>query len=129
MKNEKGDIIVGAFDDLLFNPESQEYALLDYKTKGSAPDQEYCEKYYQTQMDIYTRFLELGNKKVANFGVLLYFWPVVAEDNLIDFMQQPFFLEPNTDNAEKNTIELKITEIFLNHLFFHISCTYFTLVR
>lgn len=101
MEDEKGNIIVGAFDDLLFNPESQEYALLDYKTKGSAPDQEYCEKYYQTQIDIYTRFLELGNKKVAKFGVFLYFWPVIAENNLIDFMQQPFFLTPNTNNAEK----------------------------
>ena len=100
MSDSKGNILVGAFDDLLYNPTTQEYALLDYKTKGSDANQEYCEKYYQSQMDIYTRFLELGGKKVANFGVLLYFWPIPAE-GLIDFMQKPFFLIPNTANAEK----------------------------
>lgn len=101
MKDLKGNTLVGAFDDLLYNPTSQEYALLDYKTKGSEPDQEYCVKYYQSQMDIYTRFLELGNRKVANFGVLLYFWPVETEENLINFVQKPFFLIPNTANAEQ----------------------------
>lgn len=100
MEDAKGNIIVGAFDDLLYNPTTQEYALLDYKTKGSEPDQAYCEKYYQTQMDIYTRFLEVGNKKVANFGVLLYFWPVESTEILVDFEQKPFFLTPNTANAE-----------------------------
>ncbi len=100
MCDDKGNILVGAFDDLLYNPTTEEYAMLDYKTKGSASDQAYCEKYYQTQIDIYTRFLEVGGKKVANFGVLLYFWPIPAE-LLIDFIQKPFFLTPNTENAEK----------------------------
>jgi hypothetical protein len=100
MKDERGNIIVGAFDDLLYNPETQTYAFLDYKTKGSEPNQEYCEKYYQIQIDIYTRFLELGNRKAADFGVLLYFWPVAAE-GLIDFIQRPFFLTPNTASAER----------------------------
>ena len=100
MKDNKGNILVGAFDDLLYNPTTQEYAMLDYKTKGSAPDQAYCEKYYQTQIDIYTRFLELGGKKIANFGILLYFWPIPSE-LLIDFAQKPFFLTPHPENAEK----------------------------
>ena len=100
MVDAKGNTIVGAFDDLLFNPTTLEYALLDYKTKGKAADQAYCELYYQDQMDIYTRFLELGKLKPANFGVLLYFWPIEAE-NLIEFVQQPFFLTPNTAHAEQ----------------------------
>jgi len=100
MKDSKGNKIVGAFDDLLFNPTSNLYALLDYKTKGSPADQAYCEKYYQDQMDIYTRFLEIGKLTPANFGVLLYFWPVEAE-NLIDFVQQAFFLTPNPAHAEQ----------------------------
>jgi hypothetical protein len=100
MKDDKGNILVGAFDDLLYNPTTDVYAMLDYKTKGSAPDQEYCEKYYQSQIDIYTRFLEIGNKKVAPFGVLLYFWPIEAE-KLIDFEQKAFFLTPNTARAEQ----------------------------
>lgn len=100
MKDTKGNILVGAFDDLLHNPTTQEYAMLDYKTKGSEASQEYCEKYYQSQIDIYTRFLEIGGKKVAKFGVLLYFWPIPAE-GLIDFKQKAFFLTPHTENAEK----------------------------
>ena len=101
MQDTKGNIIVGAFDDLLFNPTTQEYAFLDYKTKGSEPDQAYCEKYYQSQLNIYTRFLEIGNRKIAKFGVLLYFWPIESETGLLDFQSKPFFLTPNTADAEK----------------------------
>lgn len=99
MEDAKGNIIVGAFDDLLYNPTTQEYAFLDYKTKGSEPDQAYCEKYYQPQLNIYTRFLELGKKKVAPFGVLLYFWPEPGEELLV-FKSKPFFMTPNTADAE-----------------------------
>jgi len=99
MIDPKGNIIVGAFDDLLYNPTTQEYAFLDYKTKGSEPDQAYCEKYYQSQLNIYTRFLELGKKKVASFGVLLYFWPEAGK-NLLIFKSKPFFMTPNTADAE-----------------------------
>ena len=101
MQDTKGNIIVGAFDDLLFNPKTEEYAFLDYKTKGKEPDQAYCEQYYQTQLNIYTRFLEIGGRKVAKFGVLLYFWPVESETGLLDFKSKPFFLTPNTSDAEK----------------------------
>ena len=101
MTDQKGNIIVGAFDDLLFNPSTQEYAFLDYKTKGSEPDQDYCEKYYQSQLNIYTRFLELGGKKVASFGVLLYFWPIQSTTGLLDFKAKPFFLTPNPKAAEE----------------------------
>lgn len=108
MEDAKGNIIVGAFDDLLHNTETDTYAFLDYKTKGSEPDQEYCEKYYQSQLDIYTCFLTRAGRKVAPFGVLLYFWPVESPTGLLDFKAKPFFLTPNTQNAEnlfKNAIE------------------------
>lgn len=101
MTDPKGNIIVGAFDDLLHNPETDEYAFLDYKTKGSEPDQAYCEKYYQTQVDIYTRFLILGGKKVASFGVFFYFWPVALPGGLIEFMSKPFFITPHPEAAEQ----------------------------
>ncbi len=100
MKDEKGNVLVGAFDDLLHNPSADVFAMLDYKTKGSQPDLNYCQQYYQNQADIYTRFLEIGGKKVAPFAVLLYFWPIESE-TLIDFKQQAFLLTPNTANAEK----------------------------
>lgn len=101
MTDEKGNVLVGAFDDLLHNPTTNVFAMLDYKTKGSAPDLAYCQRYYQSQADIYTRFLELGKKNVAPFAVLFYFWPIEVETGLIDFMQKPFFLTPNTASAEK----------------------------
>lgn len=108
MEDAAGNIVVGALDDLLFNPETQEYAFLDYKTKGSAPDQAYCEKYYQTQLDIYARFLECGKRKIADFGVLFYFWPEAGRketkeihpEEVIVFKSKPFFLTPNPANAE-----------------------------
>jgi len=100
MQDSKGNVIVGAFDDLLFNPTTQEYAFLDYKTKGSEPDQAYCEKYYQSQLNIYTRFLELNKRKVASFGVLLYFWPEAGADRLLVFKSKPFFMTPDTAAAE-----------------------------
>jgi len=100
MKDAKGNTIVGAFDDLLINPTLMRYANLDYKTKGSEPDQSYCELYYQDQMDIYTRFLEIGKLTPADFGVLLYFWPIESE-NLIDFEQKAFFMKPNPAHAEQ----------------------------
>lgn len=109
MEDSSGNILVGAFDDLLYNPTTQEYAVLDYKTKGSEPDQAYCEQYYQTQIDIYTNFLRLGGKKTASFGVLFYFWSIPGGNSLVDFKQKPFFLTPNIEAAEilfKNAIDV-----------------------
>lgn len=100
MTDTKGNIIVGAFDDLLFNPNTKEYAYLDYKTTGKEPSVEFGERYYQSQCDIYTRFLEVGKKKVASFGCLLFFWPVKNNDGGVDFKSMPVFLTPNTANAE-----------------------------
>ena len=101
MQDTKGNEIVGAFDDLLFNPTTQEYAYLDYKTKGKEPSVEFGEKYYQSQCDLYTRFLEVGKKKVASFGCLLFFWPVKNDNGGVDFKSMPVFLTPNPQAAEE----------------------------
>lgn len=100
MTDSKGHVIVGAFDDLLFNPSTGEHAYLDYKSTGKEPSVEFGEKYYQSQCDIYTRFLEVGKRKVASFGVLLFFWPVQNTDGGVDFKSMAVFLKPNTANAE-----------------------------
>lgn len=101
MQDTKGNIIVGAFDDLLYNPTTLEFAYLDYKTTGKEPDQVFGERYYQSQCDIYTNFLVLGNRKVAAFGVLYFFWPIASEKGLIDFGEKAIFLTPNIANAEQ----------------------------
>lgn len=100
MTNSKGDKIVGAFDDLLVNPSTEIYAYLDYKTTGKEPTQEFGEMYYQKQCDIYTQMLILGGKKVADFGVLLFFWPVPSKTGGVDFGERAIFLKPNPDAAE-----------------------------
>ena len=100
MEDSKGNKLVGAFDDLLHNPEKGLYAILDVKTKGSEPDQAYCEKYYQKQFDIYTRFLEVGKRKPASFGIILYFWSEPGDAELITFKTKAFLMKPNTQAAE-----------------------------
>ena len=44
MEDGKGNIIVGAFDALLYNPEIDTYAYLDYKTTGKEPDNAFGQK-------------------------------------------------------------------------------------
>lgn len=96
-----GHKVVGAFDDLLYNPTTKEFAYLDYKTTGKEPDQLFGEKYYQSQCDIYTRFLEAGGRKFADFGVLLFFWPVTGKGGFVDFQSKAIFLKPNPAAAVK----------------------------
>ena len=100
-KDENGNVLIGAFDDILFRPEDQVYAMLDFKTKGSAPDQAYCEKYYQKQVDLYTLLLQSGGLKTAAFGVLYYFYPATSDTvGLIKFEQKTFLLEANADRGK-----------------------------
>lgn len=100
MVDEKGNIIVGAFDDLLHNPTTDVYAYLDYKTTGKPATQEFGEKYYQLQCDIYTNFLKRDGRKVADFGVLLFFWPIPNALGGVDFASLPIFLTPHPAIAE-----------------------------
>lgn len=100
MTDSKGNTIVGAFDELLYNPTTNEYAIGDYKSKGSEPDLAYGEKYYQKQINLYSRFLEVGGKKIAPFACLFYFWAEPCESNLITFKTKVLFLTPDTKAAE-----------------------------
>ena len=100
MVDAKGNTIVGAFDDLLEHPETETYAYLDYKTTGKEPGQEFGERYYQKQCDIYTCFLLRAKKKIAPFGVLLFFWPVPDEKGGVSFASKAIFLTPNPQAAE-----------------------------
>lgn len=101
MVDAKGNTVVGAFDDLLHNPTTDEYAYLDFKTTGKPATQEFGERYYQSQCDIYSRFLELGGRKLASFGVLLFFWPIATPQGGVDFEVLPIFLTPNPAAAEE----------------------------
>ena len=101
MEDGKGNVIVGAFDALLHNPTTDEYAYLDFKSTGKDPAPDFGEKYYQSQCDIYTQFLIEGGKKVADFGVLLFFWPAVDVNGVLTFFSKPVFLTPHPEEAVK----------------------------
>lgn len=97
----KGNILAGALDELLYNPKKKLYVPADFKTRGSKPDQAYCEKYYQKQIDIYTFMLEKAGLKTAGFGVLIYFWPVACEESEIKFESDTFIMDTSVDRAQK----------------------------
>lgn len=100
-KDAAGNVLVGGLDDILAGEDV--LAPLDYKTKGSEPTQEDCEKYYQRQLDIYALLLST-KYDVAEFGVLLYFWPEVPrvedEDVLVRFESKAFILSTSAARAK-----------------------------
>lgn len=101
MSDAEGNTIVGAFDDVLYNPETDTYAYLDFKSTGKEPDQAFGEKYYAIQCDIYTAFFKQAGRKYADFGVLLFFWPVPGEGGIsIAFEKKAFVLKAVPENAE-----------------------------
>lgn len=97
--DKKGNVLVGAFDDLLQHPLSKVTIVLDYKTYKQEPTQEYCEKYYQKQINLYTMLLKENKFIWDKFGVLFYFWPEASEEGLIRFKSKTFFLEASPDDG------------------------------
>lgn len=96
-----GNVLVGALDDLLHSPTAGLFAAHDWKTKGSEPNQAYCEQYYQRQIDIYTLLGQAGGLKMADFGTLGYFWPIGTLSG-IRFLTKTFVLKANPEAAKKS---------------------------
>lgn len=90
----KENVLVGGLDEILQfgNPASKHVAPAEYKTKGSEPKQEDCEKYYGRQLDIYGLLLST-EYHVDSFGALFYFWPVECPDTLVRFQSKIFFMD------------------------------------
>lgn len=99
MTDENGNTIVGAFDDLLYNPTTDQFAFLDFKSSGKERDEAFGKQYYQKQIDIYTQFFIEAGRKVADFAVLLFFWPEPSENGFIQFKSKPVFLKPEPSAA------------------------------
>lgn len=73
-----GIIISGAFDDLLFDPATKLYSMIDYKTRGAAPLPGGTEQYYGIQANCYDAMLT-ANKMPTNLkGYFAYYWPLSA---------------------------------------------------
>lgn len=90
-----GSKFISAFDDLLYNPTTKQFAYLDYKSTGKEPNQEFGEKYYQGQCDLYTQALVMRKNLVADFGVLFFFWPEPDGKGGVTFKEKTIFLKPN----------------------------------
>lgn len=94
----QGNVLVGALDDILMTADRL-CAPFDYKTKGSEPSQDDCEKYYTLQLDTYALMLAAGGYSIAEFGALFYFWPEPDQDNLVRFKTKVFFLTVSAERA------------------------------
>ncbi|OGZ61704.1 MAG: hypothetical protein A2932_01415 [Candidatus Spechtbacteria bacterium RIFCSPLOWO2_01_FULL_46_10] len=92
--------LFGALDDCLEIGDN--YAPLDYKTRGFAP-KDGGEAYYQHQLDAYTFLLRANNYKVADFAYLVYYYPEKVEENgVVYFNVEPKKVAVNTDDAKKS---------------------------
>jgi len=80
--------LFGALDEcLIYNGQ---YVPLDYKTRGSAPNEGDSEKYYQTQLDAYAALLEANGYPTADFAYLVYYYPEQVRDRgVVQFNVHP----------------------------------------
>ena len=74
------NLLIGAFDDVLVTREGHES--LDYKSKGTAPDEGYTEKYYQKQADLLTLMLKENGVPVSGYATFAYFYAVPTEGSI-----------------------------------------------
>ena len=65
----------GKLDDCVRHPDGR-LAPLDHKTRASAPGEGYTEKYYQTQMNVYTLLLERAGHRTTHTAHVVYYYPV-----------------------------------------------------
>jgi len=67
-----------ALDDLLFNPMTGLYSMIDYKTKAKATDAEATKLYYQTQADAYDLALNVNKYSTDGQARFAYYYPVAV---------------------------------------------------
>ncbi len=72
-RDEQGNTLRGAIDDLLITPENK-LVVLDYKTRGFKVKED-TTHYYEFQLKTYKFLLESTGQKVENYGYLLFYYP------------------------------------------------------
>jgi PD-(D/E)XK nuclease superfamily len=101
---EAGDRTIkawGELDDLLVEGDGS-VSPWDYKSKGTAPTQEYCEKYNQNQGDMYHLLLEGQGLKCSGRAMFTYIWPeFVSRGGLIQFQYMNIVMETDPARAKK----------------------------
>lgn len=98
-KDPKGNILMGAVDNLLTN--GKKIVVLDYKTKGF-PAKENDHIYSQHQLDIYNFLLRKNGYDTEDFALLLFYFPSnVTETGEFIFDTELRKVRINSENAEK----------------------------
>jgi len=95
-----GVVLFGALDDCL--QDGKYYIPIDYKTRGSAPQEGDSEKYYGNQLDCYSLLLEENGYPVGSHGYLIYYYPKEArEEGTVIFEVEPVKLNVDPERARK----------------------------
>ncbi len=85
-KDEKGNELMGAIDDCLFNKKTGEHIVVDFKTYGGSEIKDDKIEFYQNQMDCYSLLFEKNGLKHPGFAYLIFFMPKeVKENGHVDF--------------------------------------------
>lgn len=91
----------GELDDLLIESDGT-VSPWDYKSKGTAPTQEYCEKYNTNQGDMYHLLLEGQGLKCSGRAKFTYTWPeFVSRGGLIQFQHMNIDMGTDPSRAIK----------------------------
>lgn len=69
-------MVQGSIDELLFDPDTDTFAIPDFKTRKSKPDEGYSKEYYQTSMDTYAWLLSEMGLEPNGVALLWYLWPL-----------------------------------------------------
>ena len=99
-------IVTGGIDDLLYN-DVDEVEIIDFKTKGSEPADDYGDKYYQHTLDTYAYMLRGQGLKVSEKAYLWYWWPKgVKQDGSLDFGQKILYMTVNPDATTERLVAI-----------------------
>ncbi len=92
--------LFGALDDCLLK--SDKYIPLDYKTRGSAPQDGSSEQYYQTQLDTYALLLKANGYEPGDYAYLIYYFPKrVSENGVVEFHVKPVRLTADPERVRE----------------------------
>jgi len=76
-------LLKGLIDDLLVSSDNK-YIPLDFKSRGY-PIKEDTHSHYQRQLDLYALLFERNNLPPADFGYLLFFYPIKYKEGVAQF--------------------------------------------
>ena len=101
IQDNEGNVLHGAVDNILVNPENNKLIVLDYKTRGY-PLKEDTHKHYIDQLAIYNFLLREIGYETEDYAFLLFYIPSkVLESGEVIFDTTLKKIEINTNQAEE----------------------------